>query len=536
MKSMKGLKSLIRRTTATNDPDEGHIDSPEGNAVRAIRLFCDSGSQNAGGDEVLHLPVIVESVESSPVAAADAARQIRSFLAKDYNKKPHVQYNAIMLMRILSDHPGAIFTRNFDEAFVTNVRKLLRDARDPSLQQILRETLYSLEASKRDDEGCKELLQMWAKEKSTRPQPMPLPPMLQESRYVVGAQGERHLRRMRQTLPEPAELASRIEESRNTARILMQLVQSTPADELLSNELVREFGDRCQTASRSMQGYIDSVNPLPDHDTMQTLIETNEQLTMANTRYQRAMLAARRIQEPSPARPPRPQAATEPVAPASTDTSSNVYSAFAPATNNADTVRVSRDFAYQPPAGPPPGQRAAREESVSPEETPVNPFSDPSDPQHSGTTPFIEPANYGWEPSSDTTTTTTAKRPSTPPQSTTTTYSAFHPSPIASNPGPAYNTTANHTVSPTTTSTFTSAFAAPVSPASDGRASPLSTRPPTSTTSAFADPKRDSYTTKAVPAPTGGATEIDGHSQVGRRDREPTTSAAGVQGVTIHSA
>jgi hypothetical protein len=90
-------------------------------------------------------------------------------------------------------------------------------------------------------------------------------------------------------------------------------------------------------------------------------------------------------------------------------------------------------------------------------------------------------------------------------------------------------------VSPATTSAFTSAFAAPISPASDGRVSPVSVRPANGTTSAFADPKRDSYTTKAVPAPAGGATEIDGHSQVGRRDREPT-SAAGVQGVTIHSA
>jgi hypothetical protein len=533
MKTMKGFKSLIRRTTATNDPDDGHVDSPEGNAVRAIRLFCDSGSQNAGGDEVLHLPVIVESVESSPVAAADAARQIRSFLGKDYNKKPHIQYNAIMLLRILSDHPGAIFTRNFDETFVSNVKKLLRDARDPSLQQILRETLDSLELSKRDDEGCKGLLQMWTKEKSTRPQPMPLPPMLQQSRYVVGANGERHLRRMRPTLPAPAELASRIEEARNTARILMQLVQSTSANELLSNDLVREFADRCQTASRSMQGYIDSDNPQPDHDTMQTLIETNEQLTLANTRFQRAMLAARRVQDPSPARPAQQQEASRPVAPAATDNTSNVYSAFAPATSNDDTSRVSRDFAYQAPTGPPPGQRPARDQSVSPaEETIVNPFSDPSDAQHSGTTPFIEPANYGWEPSGSSD--TAANRPSTTPQPITS-YSASHPSPIASNPGPSYGSASNNVVSPTTTSAFTSAFAAPISPASDGRVSPVSAAPGTSTTSAFADPKRDSYTTKTVPAPVGGATEIDGHSQVGRRDREPT-GAAGVQGVTIHSA
>jgi hypothetical protein len=535
MKSMKGFKSLIRRTTGTNEPEDDHADSPEGNAVRAIRLFCESGSNNAGGEEVLHLPVIVESVESSPVAAADAARQIRSFLSKDYNKKPHVQYNAIMLVRILSDHPGPIFTRNFDETFVTTVKKLLRNGNDPSTQQILRETLDSLEVSKREDEGCKALLQMWAKEKSTRYPPMPLPPMLQQSRYVnAQAGGQSHQRRP--TLPPPAELASRIEEARNTAKILMQLVQSTPADELLSNDLVREFADRCQTASRSMQGYIDSVNPEPDHDTMQTLIETNEQLTLSNTRFQRALLAARRTRGSSPNPPANAtqQETSRPTAATSTETSANVYSAFAPATNEPEN---SRDFAYTAPAGPPPGQRPARDYSVSPaEETLTNPFSDPTDAQHSGTTPFIEPANYGWEPqgSDDTT-----KRPSTPPQSNNT-YVAYHPSPIASNPGPAYkpnSTAANATTgSSSSTSAFTSAFAA--APASDGRVSPVSPefqrpaeRIATATTSAFADPKRQSYTTKPAPAPV----EIDEHSQVGRKDREPASTGP-AKDVLIHSA
>jgi hypothetical protein len=53
----------------------------------------------------------------------------------------------------------------------------------------------------------------------------------------------------------------------------------------------------------------------------------------------------------------------------------------------------------------------------------------------------------------------------------------------------------------------------------------------TATTSAFADPKRQSYTTKPAPAPV----EIDEHSQVGRKDREPASTGP-AKDVLIHSA
>jgi hypothetical protein len=49
-----------------------------------------------------------------------------------------------MLIRILADNPGKTFTRNLDAKFVVTVKELLRDGRDMSVQQILRETLDTL--------------------------------------------------------------------------------------------------------------------------------------------------------------------------------------------------------------------------------------------------------------------------------------------------------------------------------------------------------------------------------------------------------
>ena len=106
-------------------------------------------------------------------------------------------------------------------------------------------------------------------------------------------------------LPPPAELAQRIEEARTSAKLLSQVVQSTPPAEVLGNELIKEFVERCQSASRSVQSYIHSDSPPPDEDTLLTLIETNDQLATALSRHQRAMLQARRATgTPSPNLPP----------------------------------------------------------------------------------------------------------------------------------------------------------------------------------------------------------------------------------------
>lgn len=68
----------------------------------------------------------------------------------------------------------------------------------------------------------------------------------------------------------------------------------TPPAEMLNNDLIKEFADRCLSASRSIQGYMTADNPAPDNDTMESLIDTNEQLQAALNQHQRAVLNARK--------------------------------------------------------------------------------------------------------------------------------------------------------------------------------------------------------------------------------------------------
>jgi hypothetical protein len=118
------------------------------------------------GEEVLYLPTIVDAAESSPTAAKEAAHVIRKFLGKDHFQRAYVQYNAIMLMRILADNPGKTFTRNLDAKFTATTKDLLRDGRDMSVQQILRETLDAFQLHKAQDETLAPLIKMWQTEKA----------------------------------------------------------------------------------------------------------------------------------------------------------------------------------------------------------------------------------------------------------------------------------------------------------------------------------------------------------------------------------
>jgi hypothetical protein len=269
-------------------------------------------------EEVLHLPPLVSSAESSPPAAAAAARQvrlysserfshnltsftqIRKFLSKDYFSRAHVQYNAIMLIRILAQNPGESFTRNIDQKFTDNFHYLLRHQRDPSVQQIAHETLAGLKRDGASLDGVDRLLEMYSKEKANRPHLMaPQRP----SAYHRGSSHHSDSNNLRR-LPSAHELAQRISEARNSATLLTQLVTTTPSAELISgNELIVEFADRCKSAQASMQQLMDCTDPAPpDEDTFQTLIETYEQLTAALSKHQRALLAARRTMSPAATR------------------------------------------------------------------------------------------------------------------------------------------------------------------------------------------------------------------------------------------
>jgi len=97
-------------------------------------------------------------------------------------------------------------------------------------------------------------------------------------------------------LPKPHEMVQRISEARESAALLIQLLTTTtPSEVLKGNELITEFTDRCKAARSDMQNLMDCTEPAPpDPDTFQTLIETSEQLELALSKHQRALLAARR--------------------------------------------------------------------------------------------------------------------------------------------------------------------------------------------------------------------------------------------------
>lgn len=276
----------------------------------AFGSFAGARADCRQGEEVLHLPTIVEAAESSPQAAAAAAAQIRKFLSKENHTRPHVQYNAIMLIRILTDNPGPSFTKNLDKNFADTVKHLLRNGTDPSVAQILKETLEALERDKAFDTNLNTVFAMWRKEKGLMesaakqfgPRRLNAPGWSSGQR-VQGGFNSGGGRSQSKGLPPPVELAGRIEEARTSAKLLLQLVQSTPPTELIGNDLVKEFAERCTSAQRSIQGYIACDNPAPDDDTMLTLIETNEQLSLAASKHQRAVLQARRAIGASPSPP-----------------------------------------------------------------------------------------------------------------------------------------------------------------------------------------------------------------------------------------
>lgn len=324
-------------------------------------------------------------------------------MSKEYYNRGYTQYNAIMITRILVDNPGRPFTRHFDSNFISTVKHLLRDCRDGNVQQITRETLDYFEADKmRDNDSLNPLMQMWKKEKGkgARFPPAPVvrtsdvfvPPDADEPQFpnggALGQGGHRSGRQPRQ-LPPPDELAQRIEEAKTTARLLIQTVQSTPGPELLSNELVKEFGERARSAHKSIQNYMNCENPPPDEDTMLTLIETNDQLNVAMSKHQRAVLQARKaagLASPTPPGgqgqepnsylqahnqgqnvyqnvynqvPPPQRQGTGPMAP--NDPNENFTAPAGPPPS-----RTTDSFGFAPPPGPPPGRQATDESNFAP--------------------------------------------------------------------------------------------------------------------------------------------------------------------------
>jgi hypothetical protein len=509
--------------TNFNVASSAPVDSPEANAARSIRLFCESASDANPDEEVLHLPVIVEAAESSPAAASASAQQIKRFLSRDYATKPAVQYNAIMLVRILSDNPGPTFTRCFDQSFVKTVKELLRGCKDHGTQQILREALDSMEVNKAHDEGVQGLIAMWRKEKGSVGQ-LHHPRMSRGPGGYQGGQGHVHPQNnerilQRNQLPPAHELASRIEEARNTAKILLQLLQQTPPEGLVGNELVREFSERCQSAQKSMQVYINCDSPPPDDDTMLTLIETNEQLSLAGSRYQRAILTARRQLGTAPAANTSPEAMDDgygaftsppaagqteslfkPMAPAAPAAPANDYANDSPVSPiiqthsnvNSQYPSNSNNNVYQVPPGPPPRKEHHQHTPSSTSSIFVT-----NNPQDATSNPFLDPIEHASNPPALAMPLPSNRKPLTEPSPTTYSYSSA--APVSEQAAPASLTTSQSPqrpgIGPYHNSGVTPSYMGRQSSAANGL-------------TMHGAGSQDSYTNNAV--------EIDGHSNIGR--------------------
>ncbi|KAI2790917.1 hypothetical protein POX_c03768 [Penicillium oxalicum] len=307
MPAMKGfLRSFSgsrRSSPSAGSEQDYRDDSPEAILLREMTAFCEANnnaSQNQQGNEYVHLPRIVETAESSPAAAREAAQRIRKYLSTPNSTPNHVQYNAIMLMRILGDNPGHSFTRHFDAKFCSAIKDVLRSGRDLHVRHYLCEYLAYLEATRYQDDDLQLLLQVWAKKKAKAPRAFverySIPPGVQASNSLAHPHLFQPMRPAgsSRALPDAGELVARIEEARNSAKLLTQFVQITPSAELEDNDLIKEFIERCRSSAQNLQGYIHSTNPAPDENTLLTLIETNDEISVALSQQQRAMLRARK--------------------------------------------------------------------------------------------------------------------------------------------------------------------------------------------------------------------------------------------------
>ncbi|KAL5045413.1 hypothetical protein BDW71DRAFT_87062 [Aspergillus fruticulosus] len=351
---MKRLLSTINKRPSASllrGGTEYPQDSPESVVLREVTAFCEKGQgpNQPQGDEFVHLPSIVESAESSPNAAREAAHLLRKLLSSPNSAAANIQYNALMLIRILIDNPGHTFSRNLDGKFVTTIKDLLRTEKDVGVQRFLRETLDAMELQRGWDEDLKPLVEMWQKEKAKMNKTYNSTSRSNSWRASPSRQNsDNYVRPERiDTLPPPDELVSRISEAKTTAKLLVQFVQSTPPSEMLTNDLIQEFSARSRRAQRAISNYIHATNPTPDEDTLLTLIETNDELSVALSKHQRAILHARKAlgQQTPPA-----ETATVTQSPAHSDQSITGASASRPVPPPPVPLRTE---SQSPPLGEP---------------------------------------------------------------------------------------------------------------------------------------------------------------------------------------
>lgn len=182
---------------------------------------------------------------------------------------------------------------------------------------------------------------------------------------------------------------------------------NTPPGEILDNELIKEFADRCSSASRSIQGYMTSENPTPDNDTMENLIDTNEQLQTALNQHKRAVLSARkqlglneRSDSQSPSLTPQIQPQQQPESQPETNGNNHYFSNG----SGSGSGKGKETHSYPPPPGPPP-QNGEGSSNRPYEEPAEDPFADPQpgnsssvQPPSNTATQYSEHERLAYEP------------------------------------------------------------------------------------------------------------------------------------------
>ncbi|KAK7206265.1 hypothetical protein BZA70DRAFT_128939 [Myxozyma melibiosi] len=252
-------------------------------------------------DDVTLLPVIVECAQSSPQAAAEAVRSVRKRIDPKHSSNPIVQYNAILVLRILgSSNSTTILDQiGLDGKLATAVSNLLAQGNDPSVRAVLIETLEYFQREQRLEENLVPLKLVFEQY------------MRKNGGKTTAASTAENHHQPRSLSPE--KVADVIEEAKSSAGLLQQVVQTTAPAEISASPLVLEFYERCVRLSSKIESYLsrDVIPPLEESMTVK-LIDANESLSSAIEMHKSALDRAANLvsaprefyvqQEPTPAR------------------------------------------------------------------------------------------------------------------------------------------------------------------------------------------------------------------------------------------
>ncbi|KAK9456885.1 hypothetical protein V1511DRAFT_495568 [Dipodascopsis uninucleata] len=281
------------------------IKDPHVAVVDAITQFCDKKydpkgkrsfslgmklgskpekSKESNGDEVIYLPTIVDCAQATPAAAREAIRAVRKRIDPKHGSGSVTQYNAIMVLRILIDTDSIAVQEAIgsDDKLAPILKTVLKNSRDPSIVDFLRDTLVRCASTKGDVEGFSALHSIYYKylakgrSKNSRKQ--------QLSEIKVRSLQER--------------IDDMVQECRESANLLEQIVSTTPPASIAGSTLVFEFYQRCDTLEKEVTRYLNDDSSHIDEQRMVKLIESNDALKAALNAHKLALDRASALTSP----------------------------------------------------------------------------------------------------------------------------------------------------------------------------------------------------------------------------------------------